>query len=205
MAVGDLHRFADQLHASGHTGPGVTPSSVWWSFGHVAGSQTGIDGSSVPEYAVPMFIRRTAQPFVIALCLGLTLLFWLRRRSYRPEDGLALFALLLLLRCMLDPFGISYHHAPFFAGLVAYEMVRRRGVPVLGLATAGAILLTAQLAGQPDALNAVYLSWAVPVAILLASVLFAPARWSAATRQAFGSPTAPGSSPPPSPSRSARA
>src|SRR5207302_1113379 len=82
-----------------------------------------------------------------------------RRPDRRPEDALALLALILLLRCLLDPLTYSYHHAPFLIALVAYEAVRRRGVPVLGLFAALMLWLTASVVapgGDPYLLNRFY-------------------------------------------------
>ena len=75
---------------------------------------------------------------------------------------------------MLDPLSISYHNAPFAIALASWEGLRRRGVPWVTLLVSGGILLTAQLGAHPDALNAVYLGWSVPVAAYLAITLFAP-------------------------------
>jgi hypothetical protein len=186
MAIGDLHRFADQMHAAGHTGKGVTPSTIWWPFGHVAGSHP-LDGHTVQTYTVSRWISNLAEPLVLAVSLVLSAWYWRTRRERAYTDALALLALLLLVRCMLDPLSISYHNAPFAIALAAYEATRRRGLPYLTLVVSGAILLTSQLATQPDALNAVYLAWSLPVALYLGLTLFAPAGFTARLGRARGS------------------
>ena len=175
MAIGDLHRFLDQMRAAGHTGPGVTPSSVWWPFGHTVGSSL-LDGEMAKTYTVPGWISRVAEPLVLGLALALSAAYWRVRRERVAVDALALLALILLVRCMLDPLAISYHNAPFAIALASWEGLRRRGVPYVTLAANGGILVTAQLASQPDLLNAVYLAWTVPMAVYLGLVTLGPRR-----------------------------
>ena len=171
MAIGDLHRFLDQMRAAGHTGPGVTPSSVWWPLGHVVSSSL-VDGEMVRTYSIDAWISHIAEPLVLAVSLALSAAYWRTRRERPAVDAVALLALLLLVRCILDPLAISYHNAPFAIALAVWEGLRRRGVPYVTLAANGGILVTAQLASQPDLLNAVYLAWAVPVAVYLGVVCF---------------------------------
>ena len=52
-------------------------------------------------------------------------------RPRRREDALALLALLFLARCALDPWNIHYYHLPLVLALLAWEVERRRRLPVL--------------------------------------------------------------------------
>jgi hypothetical protein len=174
MALGDFERFMAQNHANGSSGPGVTPSSIWWPFGDVVGSTSGLDGGQVSVYALPPALSKLSEPLAVAVTFGLSGLFWLRRRSFGPGDALTLLALVMLVRCMLDPLAISYHHLPFYVALAASEVVRTRRLPLLTLGTAGVLLLTSELAGMPNLLNMVYLAWTVPLALFLGLSLFAP-------------------------------
>jgi hypothetical protein len=174
MAIGDLHRFTAQMHAAGQTGPGVTPSTVWWPFGYVANTQL-LDGHMVRDYAVAGWISQLAVPLVLGVSLLLSAAYWRTRRDRIHTDALALLALLLLVRCMLDPLSISYHNAPFAIALASWEGLTRRGVPYLTLVVSAGIALTAGLGPHPDALNAVYLTWSTAVAAYLGIALFAPA------------------------------
>lgn len=170
MALGDLHRFMQQTQLAGHAGPGVTPSSVWWAFGHVSGVQH-VDGEAIRSYTVPSWMLSVAEPLVTGLALALSLAYWRRRADRAAADALGLFALLMLVRCVLDPMAISYHNAPFFAALATYESLRRRGLPYLTLAAGAGLLLTAQLGHDPDVLNAAYLAWSLPLALFLGMTL----------------------------------
>lgn len=174
MALGDLDRFWAQNHANGSSGPGVTPSSVWWVFGDVVGTTTGIRGSEVPVYALPPIYSKISEPLAVIATFGLSGLFWFRRRSFEMADALALLALVMLVRCMLDPLAISYHHLPFYVALAASEVVRTRALPVLTLITGGVLYVTSELASMPNLQNGVYLAWSLPLAVYLGLSLFAP-------------------------------
>jgi hypothetical protein len=105
-----------------------------------------------------------------------------------PEEALGVLALILLLRCLLDPLAYSYHHVPFLMALVAWEALRRR-VPVLSVLTAGALVLTTSVvAPMHDAslVNVFYLVWAVPLAVALAVLVLAPERAAVLVRRLRG-------------------
>jgi hypothetical protein len=173
MAIGDLGRFVHQMRAAGHTGAGVTPSSVWWLVGRPVSSSL-VDGHMVSTYAVAGWVSSLAEPLVLGVSLALSAAYWRVRRERPAVDALALLALLLLVRCVLDPLSISYHNAPFAIALASWEGLRRRGVPYVTLAASGGILVTAQLMSRPDVLSAVYLAWSVPVALYLGVVALGP-------------------------------
>ena len=174
MAIGDMDRFLTQNHSASQAGAGVTPGSIWWQFGEVVNVQAGLDGGEVKNYAMPMWMSKAAEPLVIAIAAALSVLFWRRRRGYDTADALTLFALVMLLRCYLDPMSVSYHHAPFYTALAAAETLRFRRMPVLTIAVAGLMMVTSALATSPDLMNAVYLAWALPMSAFLGAVLFAP-------------------------------
>jgi hypothetical protein len=174
MMLGDWDRFWAQNHANGNSGPGVTPSSIWWIFGDVTGKSPGLTGGEVNVYGLPKDLSEITEPLAIAVTFGLSILFWFRRRAYVLADALTLLALVMLVRCMLDPLAISYHHLPFYVALAAAEVVRTRRLPLLTLVTAGVLLATSELATMPNLQNAVYLAWTLPLTLFLGLSLFAP-------------------------------
>ena len=175
MAIGDFERFWAQNKANGSSGPGVTPTSIWWPFGEVVGSQAGLRGEEqVNVYALPRTLSELSEPIAIGATFGLSIIFWLRRRSFEVADALTFLALVMLVRCVLDPLAVSYHHLPFYVALAAAEIVRTRRMPVLTLVTAGVLLLTSELAGMPNLQNLAYLAWTLPLASYLGLSLFAP-------------------------------
>jgi hypothetical protein len=161
-------------------GNGLTPANVWWIYGHEGGIDlTGGGFRGAPTYALPAWLGHVSHLLVIAVAAGLSVAWWRARRGRSPHDVLGLIALILLLRCMLDPLTYSYHHVPFMFALLAYEGLSRRGMPwVAGFASLATWVMAKWIAplGDPTVLNRVYLAWAVPVAAYLAVSAFAPGR-----------------------------
>jgi hypothetical protein len=119
---------------------------------------------------------------VIGVAAVLSAAYWRRRPRHRPYDVLLLLAFIFLVRCLLDPFTISYHHAPFLLALAGYEAVSRRGLPFLTIyAAAGLWAISAVVAplGDPDSLYRAYVAWALPLAAYMGLSLYLPARASA--------------------------
>jgi hypothetical protein len=160
------------------------PWQVWWFFGepgHVTvGVLAGNPGARVPPDWLPGLIHQLV--VAIPIAVSLALLPRVRRRAW--QEGLLLFAFAMLLRCLLDPWNISYYHLPFLLALVAWEVHERRGLPVLSLAvTLLAWLTLVSLPGDvhPDVQALAYLAWSVPLAALLGLRLAAPERLGALT------------------------
>jgi hypothetical protein len=182
LVIGDPSRFADAQHAIGISKPfqhTVTASNVWFQLAD--GSTQG----GVAQYSLPGWLGSLTTPLVIAVALALSLAYVRRRGGANAEEALGLLALILLLRCLLDPLAYSYHHLPFLMALVAWEALRRR-VPVLSVLTAGALVLTTNVvAPMHDAglVNAFYLLWAVPLALVLGLLVLAPERAATLARR----------------------
>ena len=159
----------------------VTASNVWWPFSTAStGVATAANGRQerVVQYSLPGEVGRLTHPLVAVVGIALALLYARRRRGADPEEALQLLALVLLLRCLLDPLTYSYHHEPFLVALLAYEGLRRR-VPVLSAFAIGAILAMNEIVaptGDAAFINAFYLAWALLLAGFLALGVFAPER-----------------------------
>ena len=166
----------EAVAGQGAAGASTTPWSLWWPL-------AGIDDSPLGErYMAPAWVGSISHPLIVLLPIPLAALLW-RRRDRRPDDALLLLALLFLLRCLLDNWNNDYYHAPFFLSLLAWETVRRPGVPLLSLVVAVLIgasfwpdqtqIFAGSLADAP-LLFAFYVAWAVPLAVLLAVALYRP-------------------------------
>jgi uncharacterized membrane protein len=112
--------------AAVNTGPIFNPQQVWWFFGRPLRAV-----SRLP----PGWIVGLAHPLIAGLSIPLTLIYFLRLRRHpsAAPDALLLLAFLLLMRCMLDPWDISYYSIAFLLPVVAWEALRYGRFPVLGV------------------------------------------------------------------------
>jgi hypothetical protein len=173
--------------------PVVGPANVWWPFSTSRTAAERKAGASGFAAKVPAWIGTLSHPLIVLLGLPLGVLFWRRRERLGPYDALGLLALLMLLRCLLDPWNNDYYHAPFLLSLLAWEALGRDGRPRLTLLAGAALALTfpagadGMSALSADALRicVTYLAWALPLAAWLAAALLAPqrlTRWARALR-----------------------
>ncbi len=167
------------VHGARMTGGIFTPWQVWWPLGDV--TNIGVDGSfHAGARAAPVWLQQLTHPLIALLVVPLSLLYWRRNRgdlAPRPEHVLGLLALLLLLRCILDPWNTSYYELPFLLALLSWEaLCRPSRPPVLTLAATAATWVTfvSLRNADPDLLCAVMLAWSLPLAAWLARELFAP-------------------------------
>jgi hypothetical protein len=115
---------------------------------------------------MPDWLGLIARPLIVTMGVALPLVFARRVAADLQGRGLALLALVMLLRCALDPADNGYYHVPFFLALLAAD-----GLSGRFYATAAAcVFLQFPTTVQPsaEALNAFYISWSIPFAIYLA-------------------------------------
>jgi 4-amino-4-deoxy-L-arabinose transferase-like glycosyltransferase len=190
---GAFERVATGAAARDPSAALTTPWNVWWPLSDLA----TVDARG-PRYYLPTEISGLTHPLIVLCALPLSAALW-RRRDRRRDDALLLLTLLLLLRCLLDHWNNDYYHVPFLLSLLAWESVRRTGVPYLTMGVS--ILLGVSFWGQQDQmfgdsvagaplLNAFYLAWAVPLALGLAATLYRPEAVRNAIRQVRGRPRA---------------
>jgi hypothetical protein len=155
---------------------------------------------------VPGALTAMARPAAVILAMLLALLFAWRRRGPTDRDGLeggsrgdprasragedllALLALVLLVRCVLDPLNNPYYHVPVLISLVAWEGLRLRGLPTLTLLSAAALWATFShfMLVQPALDNGFYLAWTALLSAWLAVSVFRPGLPRPARRFAAG-------------------
>jgi hypothetical protein len=163
-----------------HTGTIFQPWQAWWFLGEHGHLVLGGDGLPKAGYrTAPTWLGPITHPLIAFSVVPLTLLWPARRgrAAGRREDVLLLLALLLLLRCVLDPFDTAYYHLPFLLALLSWETLRRERPPVLSLAAAVAVHVAFdRLPGLigPDAQCAAYLAWSLPALAALGWACFAP-------------------------------
>ena len=137
---------------SSTTGQIFQPWQLFWWLGDAGHVVIGGNGLPKPAgYRVPPeWLSPLTHPLIVGLVVPLSLL-WARVRGAAPridgEQVLALLALLLLLRCVLDPWNTIYYELPFLLALLAWEALQRpERPPVAALAATVLVWLTFQWA-----------------------------------------------------------
>jgi hypothetical protein len=154
------------------------PWQVFWFLGHHGPEVRGLFGEIKPGYrTAPAWVGALSHPLIVAVSLPLTALAW--RRSRRGQsDALALLALLLLLRCVLDTWDTVYYPIPFVLALLVWESLGQQRRPAM-LALSSTVLAWVSFQWLPahvsaDAQAAFFLAWTAPLATGLALHLYAP-------------------------------
>ncbi len=171
--------------ASAHQAGAIfQPHQIWWFFGatgHVIRGGLGIK----PDFrAGPGWVSTIAHPLVILVGLGLSAAWW-RVRSHGTDrrDALGLLTLVMLARCVLDPWNTVYYELPFVLALLAWEVELGRaplGALAISCVTWVSFELTWHLTG-PDGQSAFFLLWALSLAAALGMRVYAPQRWARLT------------------------
>jgi hypothetical protein len=177
MALGDPHRFVHANHGAGVVGGSAMPTNIWFPFGKDVVVYIASSGWATPPRSLPTHLAAITHPLILVVGFALALVWWRYRSDDSPEDALLLFALILLIRCLLDPMTNSYYHLPFLMALAAWEGLRRRGAPLLTVGATLLIGLTLAVANSGVGLiqlNRFYLTWAIPLTILLGVFAFRP-------------------------------
>jgi hypothetical protein len=157
----------------------LKPWQVWWFAGDHAGTLYDAFGNPRPAgyRSPPAWLGEIARPLVVLVPTLIALVCAIRLRRRPWHDALLLLALVFLLRCVLDPWNMSYYALPFLFALLAWEVHAHGGAPRLTLI---ATLLTWGTCDwlppfvNPDVQSVVYVGWSVPFALALAWRLLDP-------------------------------
>lgn len=155
------------------------PWQVWWFMGEHAGPVYDPFGNLRPSgyRAPPEWLGQVARPLVVLVPLVLSIVCAIRLRRRPWHDALLLLALVFLLRCVLDPWNMSYYALPFLFALLAWEVHARGGLPWITLLGTLLTWVTVDWLSafvSPDVQSVVYVAWSVPFALALAWRLLDP-------------------------------
>ncbi len=168
------------------TGGIFHPWQIFWFFGPRGHWLPAMLGSIPRGFRLaPAWLGGRAHMLIVWLGLPLTLLA-MRRRT-RPADALLLFALLMLMRCWLDPWDLVYYPLPFVFGLLAWETTVARRLPICaaaGIAATWLIFWFLPAHISPDAQAIAFLIPATLALGVLAAVLYRPRPLRRAARTA---------------------
>ena len=131
----DLKAFGEATRAIGG-GRLADPFSVWWAVGEHVVRSSGTAATSARQ--LPFGLTRTDAMVSggLLVALGLVAVMRDRLRDLRLIDGLALLALLCLVRCVLDPEPLEYNFIVVLVPLLVWELQARGGVPIFAVAFA---------------------------------------------------------------------
>jgi hypothetical protein len=168
LAGGAVHEAAAVARTTSEI---FQPWQVWWFLGEHGHVVVGNFGEK-PGYRVgPEWLTGMAHPLVVLVPVAISLAFVARLRRAPWHDGLLLLAFAFLLRCVLDPWNVSYYSLPFLLTLVAWEVHAERRPPVVSLAATllcWLTLVSLTSVAHPDVQAAAYLAWTIPLAALMA-------------------------------------
>jgi hypothetical protein len=143
----------------------VFPADVWYPFGHTLGADHFVQVSRGLR-GMPDWLGTVARPLIVAMGIVVPLGLARRVAADPAARALPLVALVMLLRCALDPADNGYYHVPFFLALLCADALTGRFY-----ATAvAAVLLQAPvtLTPGPTTFNTFYIACALPFAVYLA-------------------------------------
>jgi hypothetical protein len=159
------------------------PWQVWWFLGEHGQVVVGNFGEKPDFRAGPAWLNGIGHQVVVLVPIVLSLALLPRLRSRPWHDALLLLAFAFLLRCVLDPWNVSYYSLPFLLALVAWEIHAEDRPPVISMGATllcWATLVSLPSIAHPDVQAAAYLAWTLPLAGWMGTrLLGVPARSAA--------------------------
>lgn len=161
------------------------PQQVFWFLGHDVVVRSNGVLTVAPFRAAPAWLAGRIHMIIVALVVPFTWLA-LRRRTSRG-DALLLLALLMLVRCWLDPWDVIYYLAPFVTALLAWEITSGRPRPIYSVSATLGAWLTFWLLPAHAGADAQAIAFLLPSTLAIAAMAarvydLAPRRRHAAAR-----------------------
>jgi Glycosyltransferase family 87 len=181
-ALIDPHAFVASFKSIASVNSWVSATNVWWPLAdaHTRMVADGVTLVPVIKYTLPASLNYV--PHALIVLMGLPLGAALAARSQRPtlDQVLSLLALLMLLRCALDPWDNPYYQVAPLVALYARDALCGRRIPLASaFATLAAWVTFGHVAIVSGGLgrlafghaagmtNLVYLLWTAPLAVWL--------------------------------------
>ncbi|MGH2850954.1 MAG: glycosyltransferase 87 family protein [Solirubrobacteraceae bacterium] len=155
------------------TGGTFYPFQAFWFFGAPGHWVTAMGPTWHGFRISPTWLDGRAHALIAWSGVPLSILAAWRRM--RREDGLALLALLLLVRCWLDPWDVVYYTLPAIVALVAWEMMVARRMPLAASAATALVWLVFQYLPNHVDENAQAVAFLIPSTlglVALAAVVY---------------------------------
>lgn len=143
---------------------------LWWTlhlyYMRPLGGPTGKIFGPAPVAFVTDYSHVLIAVFAVALAGA----YWLRRAHLQRTDALLMLSLVLLIRCVLDPWNVIYYQFPFVVALAAWEVASHRRAPLLALAASVLVwssFRSVNLTDSSNVTNLFYVTWTLPAATLM--------------------------------------
>jgi len=181
LAQGGTQAGTMLVKGAGTTGQIFAPWHAFWFLGEPGHVIIGGNGLPKPAgYRVPPeWLSALTHPLIAFLVVPLSLAWARVHRAAVQVDRrelLLLLALLLLLRCALDPWNVVYYELPFVLALLSWEALCRPERPPVGALTASAVVwFTFEFAPDwisPDLQSILFVAWALPLALWIGRTVF---------------------------------
>jgi hypothetical protein len=170
LAAGSVPAGSARVSAT-DTGTLFYTQQLWWFLGTPGHWIPAMRGQLMPGLRfAPAWLQGRAHTLIA--WIGLPLSYLADRRGIARKDALALLALLMALRCGLDPWDVVYYPIPFIVALLSWETLVKERAPV-GAAIA-TVLIYVVFERLPYYLSANQeaLSFIVPCVLALAALGF---------------------------------
>lgn len=171
--------FSDVNHNAASAGRIASPWSVWYPIAGVVVEKHQVGGETLTAHVhkVPSLLGSLSHPAIVLLVIALPLGLVVRRRTFglSGDDAMGLLALLVLLRCCLDPVDNLYYHEPLLLALVGWDALATRGLPVRALGGVALALLFRNWSlhlTDVSAFNLAYLVVALSALVVISLTLF---------------------------------
>jgi hypothetical protein len=141
------------------------PADIWYGFAPDLSAEVAANSLGGLR-AMPDWLGAIARPLIVTMGIVVPLLLARRVREDVVQRAFPMLALVMLLRCALDPADNGYYHVPFLLALLGADAFSGRFY-----ATALALVFLqfpTTVQPTPEDLNRFYIAWAMPFAIYLA-------------------------------------
>jgi hypothetical protein len=167
-ALADTHAFTNGARSIASAQSWVSVVSVWWPFStfHTHIVTDGVQSVAFTTFRLPASLNLIPHALIVTIGLPLGAILLARTRSPSLDQVLSFLALMLLLRCVLDPWDNLYYQLPLMVGLYVRDALCSRRLPI---ASAFATVLAWAtfwhvVAPQRGHLTyAFYMTWTVPL------------------------------------------
>jgi hypothetical protein len=167
LLIVDAGSFADlTTRMADLRGTYTFPASIWYPFAPALDPATHFVQASRGLRETPDWLGLIARPLIVTVSVVVPLALARRVAGDVRSRALPLLALVMLLRCALDPANNGYYHEPFFIAVLCADALTGR---FYATAAAAVVLqVPTTFHPTPTHLNAFYIAWVIPFAVYLA-------------------------------------